>query len=477
MWWLIFPAAVIIFIAVLLFRAAAFKPKPVPAPDSAPVEVDEKRAAESLRAMIRCRTVSSYDLASIDRAEYDKFHDLLCERYPGVARVCEFERMAGLGLLYRWKGLSSDSPALCMAHYDVVPVVDADWTHPPFSGELIDGVIWGRGALDTKNTLCATLEAAELLINSGFTPKQDIYFAFGADEETGGSIARAMSDELHARSINFAMVLDEGGAIVEGSFPGVTRPTALIGICEKGCVNIHVTADIPGGHSSTPPARSGMAELARLVTAVEDKPFPRRFTKPVREMFDTLGRYSTFVYRLIFANLWCFLPLLDLICKKSGGELNAMMRTTAVFTQAKGSDAPNVMPPAPSMVCNSRIIPGETADSVLLRLRTLAKGLRLELVMQDATDPSPVSDTSADVWQLLSGAIRATFPAAIVSPYLMMGGTDSRSYARFTDRVYRLAIMELSGEERATIHAANERIPVSKLADSVRVMVRILREW
>ena len=474
MWWLIFPAIIVLFLAVVLIRTAAFKPRKAPEAGRFDIDVDVDTVAAHLAEMIRCKTVSSLELERIDRAQFERFIALLPEFYPNVYKACEFERMAQWGLLLRWPGREAGAPTMFMAHYDVVPVDESEWSHPPFAAELVDGVMYGRGTLDTKNTLCATLEAAELMIKQGFTPRHDILFAFGGDEECGGTIARHMADTLHDRNMDPAMVIDEGGAVVSGVFPGVKRPAALIGISEKGYLDVELSTDIPGGHSSTPPAHTGLGELARAAVNIEGSPFPRSLTPPVAGLFGTLGRYSTFAYRLIFANLWCFLPVLDAICKKGGGEMNAMIRTTTALTQAEGSGAPNVMPGSPTMVFNLRTMPGSTNDQALARLKKLTAKLNIKFRVMDNIPPSAISEYSGEPWERISSAVRQTYPEAIVSPFLMLGGTDSKSYAPYCKHVFRFTGAELTGEERSTIHAFDEHIPVKKLESMVKFYARVM---
>jgi len=270
-------------------------------------------------------------------------------------------------------------------------------------------------------------------------------------------------------------VLDEGGAVVEGIFPGVKQPCALIGIAEKGLMDVQFVIEGAGGHASAPPPHTGIGRLAAAVTRIEGKPFPVTLTKPVAEMFDTLGRRSSFVYKLIFANLWCFLPVLDAMCKKSGGELNAMMRTTCAFTMAEGSKASNVLPPYARMVANLRIISGSTCESTLDRLKTLVADEGITASILHGTDPCSISRTEGYGWEKLTHAISETWPEAEVSPYLMFAASDSRHYAAISENVYRFSTMELTKEERGGIHGHDERIPLTKIVKTVQFYVRLMR--
>ncbi len=476
MWWLIIPAAVVVFLAVVLVRAACFKPGAPERREETPAAIDEAHAVESLRQMVRCKTVSSRNEAEEDPAEFERFRALLCERYPAVHAACALDRVGKSGLLYHLKGKSAEAPCVFMAHYDVVPADEAAWQKPPFEGVIEEGVLWGRGTLDTKGTLNGVMEAAEALLKEGFVPANDWYFAFAGDEEIAGPTAPAIVEELVRRGVKPAMVLDEGGAVVEGVFPGVKEKCAVVGIAEKGMMDVEFTVKSRGGHASAPPPHTPVGVLAKAVCAVENKPFPRRLTKPVAEMFHVLGRRSTFAYRVIFANLWCFLPLLDAICKKAGGELNAMMRTTCAFTKMEGSSAFNVLPPSAAVGANLRLIGGSSTQGTLEELRRRVNDPDVEIRMVHGQEPSPDSRTDGPAWERLCAAIAETWPEALVSPYLMVACSDSRHYGRVSDAVYRFSCMELSKEERALIHGNNERIPLEKIVKTAQFYYRLMKK-
>ena len=325
--WLIL-AALAVLAAVVLVRTVRFTPGPAPAVPAGEETIDRDKAVENLRTLVRCRTVSNTDRALEDEAEFEKLIHTLPELYPNVFKVCKFERLEDRALLFTWTGKAHTDPTVLMAHYDVVDVDEAGWKKPPFDAVLEDGVVWGRGTLDTKVTFNGVLTAADKLIGEGYVPAQDIYFAFSGGEEVNGLGAVHIVDWFEANHITPALVVDEGGAVVEDVFPGVKQPCGLIGIAEKGMLNVEYKVKSGGGHASAPKPHSPLVALSEACTKIESHPFKAHVTKPVAEMFDTLGRYSNFTYRMIFANLWLFGDVLDSICRKSGGELNALMRTT-----------------------------------------------------------------------------------------------------------------------------------------------------
>ena len=463
-------------IAVILVRTALFRPKEQKEAAYEEISFDREAALGALAALVRCRTVSSEDPAKEDDAEFEKLIALLPALYPRVFETCTLLRLPDRGLLFTWKGREPGKPAVLMAHYDVVPVEEENWEVPPFEALIRDGAMWGRGTLDTKSTFNGILSAAENLIAQGFTPLHDIYFAFSGGEEVNGLGAVHIVEYFTERGIEPELVLDEGGAVVENVFPGVSKPCGLVGIAEKGMMNLEFSVKSSGGHASAPAPHTPIGKLSAACARVENRPFRAHFTKPALEMFDTLGRNSSFVYRMIFANLWAFGWILDLICKKSGGELNALLRTTAAFTQMQGSKAPNVLPPSASMVANLRLNPQDSVRGALGRIRAVVKDPDVELRVLRSFEPSPISRTDCEGWRRVSSAVAGTWRGCLVAPYLMVQCSDSRHYRKLSDKVYRFSAMDLTKEERASIHGNNEHIRLDTACRAVEFFIRVMKQ-
>jgi len=483
--WLIIPAVIVLFLLIICVRAALFTPKSKPAqikaeaPDAGMADVKEsdvnlERAIEHLQEMIKIETVWNWD-DDPEGKPFAEFRALLPKLYPLLHEHCSYEQIGRSGMLFRWQGKSSDNPTVYMAHYDVVPADEDKWQKPPFSAIRENGEIWGRGTLDTKGTLCSVLEAAETLLEQGFVPENDIYFTFGGDEETDSTDAPAIVEALKSRGVSPALVLDEGGAVVENIFPGVKEPTALIGTAEKGMANVSFGVSGMGGHASAPPVRSPVGVLAKAVTRVEENPLPAHICEPVEKMFDTLGRHSTFAFRLIFANLWCFKGLFTMICKKSGGELNALVRTTCAFTQMQGSSARNVLPPSASVTANMRLMSPDSMESVIGDLKERVKDDTIEITRINGHNPSTFSNMDSEGYKRVYDAIGAIWSKAIISPYLMIAASDSRHYCQICDVVLRFSAMALSSDDRKRIHGNDERISEKQFLEALMFYQQMLR--
>ncbi len=475
--WIVLLSLVLIFLAIVLIRTAIFVPKKQVQGEYEEINFDKEAAISALAELVKCKTVSRYTHDEEDDAEFEKLIGLLPNLYPNVFKFCELQKFEDRGLLFRWPGKTVGEPLVLMAHYDVVPVAEEKWDKPPFDAIIEDGVMWGRGTLDTKVTVNGILSASNNLISEGFVPENDIYFAFSGGEEVNGLGACHIVDYFEKQGITLRAVVDEGGAVVENVFPGVKAPCAMVGIAEKGLLDLKYEIQSNGGHASAPKAHTPVGELSAACCNVEDHPFKCHITEPVKQMFDTLGRHSTFVYRMIFANLWCFRPVLDMIAKKSGGEMNALMRTTVAFTQMKGSDASNVIPPTATMVSNIRLNPADTIDSAIDYIKKTVGNDRISVTKIHGNEPSRISRTDCEGYERVAKAIADTWKGTIVSPYLMVQCSDSRHYGKISDKVYRFSAMDLTSEERASIHGNNEKIRLETLCRAVEFYIRLIKQF
>jgi len=438
-----------------------------------------KHPLERFQALLRFPTISRPDEATIDVAAFERFAAALPTLYPSLHASLEREVVADHSLLYRWRGSSDAAPAVLMAHYDVVPATDEGWQHPPFAavvtGEGPERVLWGRGSLDDKGALVAILEAVEGLVAAGYTPEHDVYLSFGHNEETAGGGAIAVASLLESRGIRPALVLDEGGAIVEGIFPTVTAPAAVIGVAEKGLVNLLLSVEQEGGHASTPPRSTATTRLARAVTRLAARPYPARFSPTNLEMIRTLGAHATGPLRTIFRAATITRPLLQLVFARLSEETSAMVRTTLAVTQLSGSAAANVLAERATATVNIRVAVGSTVAEAVDHVRRSVRDSSVRIEVLEASEPSPVSPTVGPAWSKLSKAITDIHPGVVVTPYIQLGASDSRRFTGISNNVYRFTPFEMSKEERGTLHAMNERIHVDTWLRGIEFYVALLR--
>ncbi len=469
--------ALLVVLIIMIIKTLQFKPNQKVVDPSPPLDLNEKRIIESLKAMIRFKTVSYVDKRKEDPKPFELFKSYLVKRYPWIETHAKLEYLGDRGILIHLKGSTQEAPLVLMSHYDVVPK-NGTWAYDAFLGDVIDDRVYGRGALDTKGTLCSIMEAVHHHIEQKTPLKRDLYLAFGGDEEIRGGSADMIVEHLRAQGIQPAMVLDEGGAIVEGMFPGVAKPIAVIGTAEKGFMAVTLKAHDAGGHASTPPKESAITLLANAITRLNDRQlFPVKRNLVMDQMFDTLGRHSDgFMMRMIFANLWLTFPLVRFLSKRKGGQLLAMLKTTQAFTMMQGSEAINVLPSEASIGINYRIIVGEDGAHVETKIRQALSDLPIEVIVDYTTDPTTVSHDDK-TYDKLTQTIRKIWPDVITTPYLMMAATDSRYYHKISQHVYRFSAMPLSQEEFAMIHAANESIHVDNLINTVRFYVQLIEDF
>jgi carboxypeptidase PM20D1 len=476
LWIVLSVIAAIVFIVTI--KTLAFK---LPQESVQPMEIPGGMAcAEKLAEAIRIPTVSYIDTAKTDWAAFEGFHALLQKQFPLFHAKCEKAVISGYSLVYCWPGAdkSAKKPALITAHMDVVPVeagTEKDWKHDPFGGELADGCIWGRGTLDVKIHLIASLEAAEKLIQEGYTPPRDVYFAFGHDEETGGKEGAVfIADYFKDQGIAFDFVLDEGSCVVQGALTGVSEPLALIGVGEKGYADIRIQVCGEGGHSSMPPRHTSLGLLAKALCLLENKKRKAKLIAPVREFLQIIGPAMGLVNRIILANLWIFQPLFIAVFggTKTG---NALLSTTTAVTMAKGSPAPNVIPQNSEAVVNFRILPGETGEELLQSIIKTCKGIPLELTPINLDEPSIVSPTDTEGYRIIRSVTKKIYPDAIIAPYVLLASSDARKYESVCKNIYRFTPFYIQNDEVSAMHGTNENISVENINRCVAFFTELFR--
>lgn len=469
---LIIPAVIVLLLLIAVVRTLLM-PKKKSDYKANEDEKESLRLAEKLSTMIKYDTTSHANIHEVDK--FLGFHKVLEELFPLVHRNLEKTEIDG-NLLFYWKGKSSEKPILLMSHQDVVPA-EGEWKHEPFSGDIADGKVWGRGAADTKCTVMAFFEAVEELLKEGYTPPVDVYLASSCTEEWAGDGAPTIVNELKRRGVELFLVCDEGGCIITDPIGGVNGNFAMVGVFEKGKADVKFTAHSTGGHASAPTKNTPIARLASFVDDVEKhSPFKKKLMPEVSAMFTTLAPYaSSFGMRLLLGNIWLFKPLIVAVLPAVSAQAGAMLRTTIAFTTQSGSDAYNVSPQEATLGANMRFIPHQGEKESLEIIENLAKkhGLDTEIIhTNDYTDPV---DINGEAFKLVENVIGETFPGLASSPYVMTGATDAQFYQPICKNCIRFAPVIYGPDQMKGMHGVNECIEYNCLPGAVRFYKNLIK--
>lgn len=433
------------------------------------------RIAEDLAAAIGCRTLTDASGAPQDPAAFESLHTLLRDRFAATFAACEVYPIEPFALLLRWSGRDTLDPVLLMAHQDVVPAAGQDWSVPPFEGRIAEGVVWGRGALDDKGSLVAILSALETLIEQGRTPGRDVYVFLGCNEESAGTSAALAAQWFATRSLRLWLVLDEGGAVAHEAFPGVTAPAAVIGISEKGVLDVELEVTGGSGHASMPPRDDAPVRLARALVRLEaDRPAPRLLPTTVA-MVRELGRHARPSMRWALAGAGRSPRLLARVFDRLGPETAAMTRTTTAVTTLSGAGGANVLAERATAHLNVRVQPGDTVAATIDRIRRTVADRSVAVHVVHGSDPSPLSPATGAQWDQLARVTARIFPDAVCVPYITMMATDARHLTSVSDHVYRYTPIRMNRRDRESIHGVDERIDIEALVDARRWYTEFLQ--
>ena len=251
---------------------------------------EKQKIISDMCKMIQCKTVSNLNPSKVNWNEFDKFTSLLKKQFPKIYSEGSFYKVGSTGLVHKISGSAKNThhAVVLMAHYDVVPADEKEWSFKPFSGDVYANKIRGRGTMDTKGTLCACLEAVEMNLKKGWKPQSDLYLCFSGEEEINGPTCSQIVEWFQKKKITVDFVLDEGGAIVDKSFPGVNDRCAMIGTSEKGSAYLDLIVSGKPGHASAPPKHSSVGIASKIVTKLEKERHKAQFTAPVTQMLTSL---------------------------------------------------------------------------------------------------------------------------------------------------------------------------------------------
>lgn len=467
-------------LTVLLLNTWRFPARQLPGESPTVAAVHGHQVAEKLAAALRIPTISPQEPEGPHPETWHLWHVFVQQAFPSMHKTLHRESVGPGSVLYTWHGQDPTlAPVVLLGHFDVVPIAPGTaqaWSVPPFAGAIADGYVWGRGALDDKAGVICLQEAVDSLVQAGFQPRRTLYLAFGHDEELGGGQgALLIANLLRARGIKPVYVLDEWSPVVSGLLPGLTAPVALIGIAEKGFLNMELSTEMPGGHSSMPPRDTAIGLLSRAITRLEAQPLPARQQGPLYEMLQYVGPEMPLLQRVIFANLWLFGALVQRRLAASPAT-NAALRTTMAPTMIHSGIKDNVLPAQARAVVNVRILPGDSQGIILEHMRRAINDPRVHLrPLPGVVEPPPVTPTNTAGFAVLHRTIRQLFPEAVVAPSLVVGGTDARHYAPLTDTVLRFRPFRLTANDLQRFHGIDERISIANVAQGVQFFAQLIR--
>lgn len=446
----------VVLVNTIMFRSTQMQVEPL---TNNPILRDD--AVEKLSGAVKIHTISYLDSARFDSAAFENFVSYVREQFPLLHDELTLERISDFSLLYKWQGQDTTlAPIMLTGHYDVVPAGDTtSWHHQPFSGMIAGGYIWGRGTLDDKVGVIGIMNAVETLLREEASPRRSVYLAFGHDEEIGGTKGAAViADTLQRRGVTPQFILDEGMMILDGIFPGLDDPVALIGVGEKGYLSTKLTAHDEGGHSSTPPKKTAIGRVSQAVAKLENNQFATRLTPPVEAMFSFLGPEMPFIAKMMYANRWLF----DWFLKRKLAEspaTNALVRTTTAPTMFNAGEKDNILPTRAEAVVNFRILQGDSVASVLERVKQVVDDTSIVISkMGIDADPRPVASIGSEEFELLHRTVKQIYADIFVTPGLVVGTTDGRHYAKLTENVYSFNPYMVKEKDISRYHGLNERI-------------------
>lgn len=462
-------------LVVIVFNTIRYTPPAVPTADVPVPEIDADAVARKLSEAIQFRTISHPFGQPGRPSAYQDFIDWIPEAFPNATATMERTIVGGFTPLYRWKGSdAAQAPILISGHYDVVPI-EGTWSRDPWAGDIAEGYVWGRGALDMKGGVVTLLEAIDQLAATGFQPQRDIYIALTQDEEIGGAGgAASVIAHFAENGIAIDWSLDEGSFVLRDVIGSIEEDIASINVAEKGYMTVQITARGAGGHSSLPQRETAVSKLAEAIVELQADPVPGGLTDVSASFFDSLGPHMGLAERILFANTWLFRPVLEHVLSGTN-TTDAMLRTTKAPTMLEGSEAENILPQAASVFVNFRLHPRDDEASVLRHIRHQISQDHIDVDVLSVNAASAVSAHNNDAFAQLSQATRAVFGDIVVVPGLTIAGTDSGRYSTYAQNSYRFLPFVFTSDDIALLHGKDERISIDNLERAVQFYMVLMR--
>lgn len=475
-------AAAAVLFGANSIKAAMFKDEETEKRNYPDEKVNRERYLDTLSKGIQCKTVSAYDANEVDWNEFKKFHKLLEESYPLMHKKLQVKEFGNASLMFKWEGKNKSlDPIALLAHQDVVPVAEGtenEWKHDPYSGFNDGEFIWGRGSLDMKNHLIAVMESVETLLEEGYEPKRTVYVCLGHNEEVAAAAdngAREMAEYFKSESIHLEAVLDEGGAMLPLTVPGVIdRNLAAVGIAEKGNMNVHVSVKGKGGHSSQPPKHTALGKIANVIRDIERHPFKPEMPDYIMESLIRVGKQCSFPVRMITCHIPALKPLITLVLSEIRGG-SALVRTCQSVTMAKGSLQFNILPEEAMITVNFRTMPGVTFEDVESHLRRHVREKDIKVEFFAGQEASAESSMNSKAFSTIKSICESTMEKTVTVPFLVIGGTDSHNYSIVCENIYRFMPFLVEPDVLTTTHGTNERFPIKTADDAIAFFKRYIR--
>ena len=427
-----------------------------------------------LQKMIKCKTISVKD--SYDDTEFAKLREVMVELFPTVHKTAEKMTFGDDCWIYKIKGKDETRNIMLMSHHDVVEV-SGEWEHEGFSGEIVDGKIWGRGTVDTKTPLFAEFSALEELLNEGFAPPCNIWIGSSHNEELGGDGIPLALEYFKENNINFEVILDEGGALIEPPLAGMNADKCgMVAVHEKGRIYLNCTATAGNGHASlTAGAKATPVErMSSFINEVmANDIFIRRLNPQVEAMFKHMAPYLKFPMNMLLSNLWLFGGIIKKVMPKINAQAGGLIGTTCTFNNIEGSTA--------SKQCTAkafmRPVDEKDFEADLNKFKEIAKKYDIEVEMTEESEYHAPADMSKPQFAYTMNCIGEIFPQYPASPFILPAGTDARTLTDVCECVLRFAPIRLSAQQLGSVHAENENIDIDSVANCVAFYKHFVKNY
>ncbi len=419
---------------------------------------DKNRYAETLSEFIKCKTIS--DERFFDKPQFDKFLSYAKSRFPLVFEKGEYKDFNG-GIMIKISGKSSDDPLVLMSHYDVVPE-NGKWSFDAWSGKIEDGVIYGRGAVDTKGSLAGIFESVESLLKEGFEFSKDLYIISSSREEIAGDDVPQMVEYLSGNGVKPKLVIDEGGGIVDPPVPGVSGKCAMLGMIERSSARVLVEFTNKDGKNSA-------ENMAEFIKKAQKKVFGKRDFGPINTaMFQAMIPKMNGAMKFVFSNIRAFKPVLIKLLPKMNKSATSLLGATVAFVTP--TDKENIDLPSGAIRIVARISGNyyNKIDDLVQEFSEFSKKCGAEIkVLSKRETPAP-EPLNSDGFNFVKGVISGVFPGVTVAPFCVLGGTDARHFMGKSQSVIRFAPIYMNNQQFSSFHNKDENINVDSVADAVR---------